>query len=322
MDNYEEPKSNNTALKAGLILTTALAILFSYLFFTSKQELTQQIQQKETIISENTRELMITNSKLDSISTQLDAKIAEITSLGGAVEELQIAKRQLQADKKALLGSSKVDLAKYDTKIREFESLLSAKDAVIAQLKQENEVLTGQNQTLNRENTGLKSNVSGLEKEKQSLNDSVYNVTVQNRELSEKVTVAAALRAVNLTVNALSSRGKEREGGEYKARRVDKLKVAFKLADNQLTKREEKEIYMRLLDPNGNVISDMATGSGVFSFAGKETVYTSKQKVMYTNNGQNVEFIYQRGMPYEKGTYNVELYSESFRVGNGSLTIK
>ena len=322
MENYEEPKSNNTALKAGLFLTTALAVLFSYLFFTSKQELTQQIQQKETIISENTRELMITNSKLDSISTQLDAKIAEITSLGGAVEELQIAKRQLQADKKALLGSSKVDLAKYDTKIRDFESLLSAKDAVIAQLKQENEVLTGQNQTLNRENTGLKSNVSGLEKEKQSLNDSVYNVTVQNRELSEKVTIAAALKAVNLTVNALNSRGKEREGGEYKARRVDKLKVAFKLADNQLTKREEKEIYMRLVDPNGNVISDMATGSGVFSFAGKETVYTSKQKVMYTNNGQNVEFIYQRGMPYEKGTYNVELYSESFRVGNGSVTIK
>jgi predicted nucleic acid-binding Zn-ribbon protein len=314
MENYEEPKSNNTGYKAGLLLTTALAGVFSYLFFTSKQELEGKLDQKETIITEKTHDLMVTNSKLDSISNQLDQKIAEITSLGGAVEELQIAKKQLMADKKALLSSKQVDLSKYDSKIRDFESLLLTKDSEIAKLKEENQVLTGQNQTLNRENTGLKTEVTGLQKDKQSLNDSVYNVTVQNRELSEKVTIAAALKAVNLNVVAINSRGKERDGGEFKARRVDK--------DNPLTRRDEKEIFMRLIDPNGNVISDMATGSGVFSFAGKETVFTAKQKVMYSNNGQNVEYFYQRGMPYEKGVYNIELYSESFRIGNGSFTIK
>jgi predicted nucleic acid-binding Zn-ribbon protein len=322
MEQYEEPRSNNSLLKAGLVLAVALAGLFSYLYFTKKTELEGQIATKNTIISENTRDLMITNSKLDSISNQLDLKIAEIQALGGTVEELQAAKRQLLSDKKTLVNSNQVDLAKYESKIRDFEALLSTKDAEIARLKEENQVLTGQNQTLSRENTGLKTEVTGLQKDKASLSDSVYNVTVQNRELSDKVTIAAALRVVNLQVNALNSRGKERDGGEYKARRVDKIKVGFKLAENQLTKRDEKEIFMRLVDPNGNVISDMATGSGVFSFAGKETVYTTKQKVMYTNNGQNVEFVYQRGTNYEKGTYNIELYSESFRIGTGSFTIK
>jgi hypothetical protein len=79
---------------------------------------------------------------------------------------------------------------------------------------------------------------------------------------------------------------------------------------------------LRMLDPQGNVISDMATGSGVFNFGGKETVYTAKQSVFYDNSGQNVDFIYSRGANYTKGKYAIELYSEGFSVGRGSFDVK
>jgi len=318
MEQNQENRSSNTAIKAGLILALALAALFGFLYFNARQD----IDQKQTTIDSKTKDLLRTNSKLDSISTQLDAKIAEIQSLGGQVEELQKMKLQLIADKKSLVNSKSVSLKQFEEKIKGYETVLKQKDDEIAKLKEENTVLTTQNQTLNTENSGLKNENSGLKTVKTQLSDSVYAVSVKNKELAEKVTLAAALKATNINVTALNSRGKEFEGGEYKTKRIDKIKVFFKLAENPLTKKEAKTVFMRMLDPQGNVISDMATGSGTFQFGGKETVYTAKQAVTYDNSGQVVDMFYQRGAAYEKGKYTVELYSEGFRIGQGLFEVK
>lgn len=314
----ENNQSSNTVVKAGLILALALAGIFGYLYFNEKQESTQ----KNVSITEKTQELLRTNTKLDSISAQLDAKIAEVTALGGQVEELEALKAQLERDKKQLMSSKNFSSKEFQAKIKNYEALLLEKDAELAKLREENAILNNQNQVLNSENSGLKSSNSELKSVKEALSDSVYRVGVQNKELSEKVTLAAALRPMNYSVSAINSRGKERDGEEFKARRVDRVKVAFKLAENPLTKKENKTVYMRMVDPTGSVISDMATGSGAFNFGGKETIYTAKQNIMYSNSGQTVEFIYNRGSNYEKGTYKVELYADGFRIGQTSFTIR
>lgn len=314
----ESNNSSNSIVKAGLILALAIAAIFGYLYFNEKQDNSQN----NLTITEKTNELLRTNTKLDSISAQLDAKIAEISALGGQVEELEAIKAELQKDKKALMSSKNFNAKEYENKIKNYEALLLEKDSQIAQLREENAILNNQNQILNSENTGLKSTNTELKTAKEILADSVYKTTVQNRELSEKVTLAAALRPVNYTVAAINSRGKERDGEEFKARKVDRVKIAFKLAENPLTKKENKTVYMRMMDPKGNVISDMATGSGAFSFGGKETVYTAKQTILYANSGQTVEFIYNRGSNYEKGVYKIELYADGFRIGQTNFTIK
>ena len=314
----EQENKNNTALKAGLILALALAALFGFLYFNSRQE----VDQKNVDISAKTKELLITNSKLDSIGTQLDAKIAEIKSLGGQVEELEKLKAQLEEDKKSLANSKTVSIKQFQDKIKGYESVLKQKEEELVKLREENAVLTTQNKTLNTENTGLKDENTGLRTVKTQLTDSVYSVSKKNVELSEKVTLAAALKATNVNITAYNSRGKEFQGGDYKAKWIDKVKVFMKLAENPLTKKEQKMVYLRMLDPNGNVISDMATGSGTFQFGGKETVYSTKQAVDYENNGQVVDMFYQRGAPYEKGKYTIELFSEGFRIGQGTFDVK
>ena len=72
-------------MKAGLVLAIALAAVFGYLYFNEKQQTSQQ----NVTLTEKTQELLRTNTKLDSISSELDAKIAEITALGGQVDEGQ-----------------------------------------------------------------------------------------------------------------------------------------------------------------------------------------------------------------------------------------
>ncbi|KPM48845.1 hypothetical protein [Jiulongibacter sediminis] len=315
----EQSESNNSSvLKAGLILAVAIAAVLGYLYFKERQKVAEKVVE----VSEVNRDLMLTNTKLDSISTQLDARIAEVTALGGQVDELEALKAQLEKDKRNLIYSKNVSLKEYQDKIANYELALTEKDSEIRKLKEANMILTSENEVLLTEKTQLEEVKADLENTTATLKDSVFAINTKNAELSEKVSLAAALRPMNYAVSAINSRGKERDGEEFKARRVEKIKVAFKLAENPLTKKENKTVYMRMLDPTGSVISDMATGSGTFSFGGKETVYTAKQTIMFTNNGQTVDFIYDRGADYESGSYTIELFSEGYRIGQTTFAVK
>ncbi len=310
--NQEQKQDRKTLLWAALAVLLLLNLVLVYFIYHEKQENLA----KDEIITAKTEEVLSIKTKLDSISTELDIKIAEIQKLGGSVDSLVALKAQLEKDKKELKNASTYSAASYNQKIKNYESVLSEKDGEIARLKQELGIATTKNEELNQK-------VTGLESEKQLLADSVSTYSAQNKELAEKVTLASALHAENVSVNAVSSKGKEREGGKYRAKRIDKLRVNFKLAENAVAKQNEKDIYLRVLDPDGAVLSDMATGSGSFMYNGKELIYSSKQTVSFTNTGQSVDIFYGRGgIPMKDGKYVIELYSEGFKIGQGDFTVR
>ncbi len=314
METNPEKRYNNTRnyLLAALLILAALNVIVLYFWYQERQD----NKTKDATIAAKTEEVLVTRSKLDSISAQLDTQIAEVRRLGGSVDSLVAIKAELEADKRNLKNVNSFDLKRYEAKIKRYESLLTQKDAEIAQLRAQNGELTTQNQTLNQENEGLKG-------ERQSLADSVNQYASRNRDLAEKVTRASALRTESLSINALNGRNKERTGGNYKPRWIDKLKISFKLADNELAQKNEKTIYLRILDPSGAVISDMATGSGEFTSNGQGMVYTASQPITFDNTRQEVSFIFGRpNQKFTSGKYTVELYSEGFKIGSGDFTVR
>lgn len=313
MEPRPQARNNSRSyLLAALLILAALNVLLLYFWYQERQD----NKTKDATIAVKTEEVLATKTKLDSISAQLDAKIAEIQQLGGSVDSLLRVKEQLEVDKRELRNVGSFDNKKYEQKIRNYEVLLAQKDQEIARLKEENGVLAQQNEVLAQENSGLKA-------ERQTLSDSVVAVAAKNQELAEKVTIAAALRAESVTVNAINSRGKERDGGSYKARRIDKVRVSIKLAPNGLAKQDEKDLYLRILDPSGAVMADMATGSGEFTYNAQTMIYTAMQRFTFTNNRQQVDFIYGRGgQRFAEGTYAIEVYCEGFRIGDGEFTVR
>lgn len=292
---------------------TGLLAVLGYLYF--------QERQKNEVTSGNltmtNQQLLRTNTTLDSISTQLDAKIAEIQSLGGNVEELTKVKEQLERDKKSLAGAKASDVRKYEQKIKEYTSILAEKDAELVKLREENQVLTTQNQELATSNEGLKTEITTT---RQAYTDTVSQLSTKNRELSDKVSIGAALKVQNVNVYAVNDKGKERE--RIKANKVEQVRIAFNLPENPITEHNQKEIFVRVLDPSGAIISDMATGSGTFVHQGKEMIYTIKKNVTYQGNNQQVDVLYRNGKPFGKGKHTIELYSEGFKIGQGSFEVK
>jgi predicted nucleic acid-binding Zn-ribbon protein len=300
-------RKNNTGLLVGLILMTILAAVFGYLYY-NEHAITQK---QETDIQVRVNELATSEIKLDSISKQLDARILEVQGLGGDIEELQKVKASLENDRIALRKGT----ATMGKKIKEYEEFLTKKDTEIAQLREENQQLISQNETLVQAKTELETS-------KQAISDSLTGVISKNTELESKVTMAAALRARNVKVYAVSSKGKVREGENVKSKRIDKVRVDFILEKNPLTLADNKTIYLRIIDPTGATISDTKTGSGVFQYNGQEQGYTVSKDVAYTNNNQDVSILYDRDAPFPSGKYTIELYSEGFSVGEGSFSVK
>ena len=310
-----ENNNNDTKFKAAIAFLVAIIGLLGYLYFNEKKTNSA----KDQVIISKTNELVSTNTKLDSISTQLDAKIAEIKMLGGNIEELEAVKTQLEADKRELKNLNGFSMKKYEDKIRGYEALLVRKDEDLKKLREENQVLTTQNQSLQQETSGLKNELGST---KQQLTDSVALYSAKTKELSDKVNVAAILKAEGIVVDAISARGKERDGGSYKAKKIDKIRIIFTMSENALAKRENKEVYLRILDPDGAIMSDMAMGSGAFLAQGKEIIYTVKNKMFYNNARQVVETYYQKGTPWKKGLHAVEIYCDGQRVGQGDFEVK
>lgn len=326
---YNPNRQSENKLKIAIAVLIILATALGFLYFRERQ----RNYKVEEISTSEAKELLQTNTQLDSIENQLNNKIVEIKRLGGNIDELVKARTQLQADKIALQKMDGFSAKKYQSKIKEYVVLLGQKDAQLYTLRKENGILAAKNDSLSKETQNLLEGISFAQK---ALSDSANTFTIKqkeladrakeaearNRELTDKVSQAAALRAESINSYAISTKGKESDGGVYRSKKVDKVRITFYLQENAVTTWGAKTIYLRILDPSGATVADMATGSGTFNYKGKETTYTARQKIIYDNSHQSVEFVYSRGQAYKEGKHIIELYAEGYVIGYGVFEVK
>ena len=198
----------------------------------------------------------------------------------------------------------------FQQRAKNLEGQLRKKDDDIASLKKDNE-------TLFTETTTLKQRQN-------KLSDTISTIAKVNQELTEKVGVASRLQANAVKVSVITSRNKEKDDDkdEYRAKRVEKVKISLNLARNDVSPKETKQIYLRLLEPDGAALYNLSTGGGTFTIDGQEAFYTQKQDIVFDNTSQQVEFLYAKGAEYKKGLHTVEVYESGQLMGKTTFTLK
>ncbi|QDH79590.1 hypothetical protein FKX85_11290 [Echinicola soli] len=300
----EEKSSRNGKGKNILIIVLLLLVIFSgiKLYFDSvdKSQKTEEI----LILSEENNDL---NLRIDSMAYQLDLRINEIKKLGGNVDSLVVLKEQLLAERNTDRNRSAAEINELNKKIDGFSGVLVEKDTEIEKLKQVNQQLFTENQD--------------LKTSKAEIEDSIVQLNLKQDKLEEKVNIAQKLHAENISVAAVNSRGKEREGS-FRNRHLEKLKISFDLTENNVAEPGSRDIFVQVVAPNNQVIFDIAKGSGTFSIDGREEFYTAKQAILYDNSKKSLIYLYQKETDYPEGIYEVKIYSEGFNIGNESFEIK
>ena len=296
----EKSKSNRPVLFIVLGIVAVLLAVKVFLDYREKQELQEFYQ----------TEMEAAKVKLDEINEELSLKIKEIDSLGGNIDDLLVAQEQVTEERDQLQRTRKANrqlIGRLRRKTDGYEELLREKDKEIKKLLEVNEVLVS-------ENTGLKV-------DKNKLNKSIVELSADKVQLEEKVEVASRLKAEAIQVLAVAKSGKERTG-VLKNRQLAKLKVSFNITKNEVAPLEAKEIMIRVIDENDQVIFDVNRGSGSFIIDGKETFYTASQDILFDNSGQHLTFVYEKGSAYDPGTYKMEIFTDGYLMGAVSFAVK
>ena len=300
--SYQTPRKSNRNAIIIALLSLVVVVQAIKIYLDSKEK-----QTINTDLTSTKQELATTEQRLREISTELDQRIAEITRLGGNVTDLEKAKADIEAELNRSRRATGQEIKALKDKVEGYEMLLKNKDEEIEKLKSVNkELLT--------ENTTLKT-------QKNVLGDSINRLSQSKDELATKVEIASQLKIENFRIVALNDRGKERTS-PFKSRQVEQLKVEFNIAENNVAPIEGKKIMIRVIDENGQVLFDVARGSGTFLINGKEEFYTAAQEILFDNTKQKLSFLYDKGSEYPEGTYNLEVYTDDYLMGSGQFVVK
>ena len=302
MSESTPTKSSNKAAIVIALLSIIVIIQSVKIYLDYNRDVEKTVQ-----IANTEENLATTMQRLNEIRTELDQKISEIEKLGGDITDLQKAKTEVDAQLKRSTTRSAKEIQQLKERVEGYTELLKIKDEELEKLKSVNKELFSENRS--------------LKTQKNVLNDSINRLEKNKAELTNKVAIASQLKAENVLVMSVNSKGKERES-PFKNRQLEKLKVEFAIADNKVAPIEGKKILIRVIDENGQVIFDVAKGSGTFILNGKEEFYTASQEILFDNTRQKLTYMYKKGSEYTAGNYTVEIFTDGYKMGSMQFAVK
>jgi cell division protein ZapB len=148
--------------------------------------------------------------------------------LGGNIDDLEKAKAEIQRELRRTAQRSAKAVKELEDRLDGYQELLNLKDAEIEKLKTVNKELFSENRNLKTKQNKLSDSITALEKNK--------------KELASKVAIASQLRAENIAIKAVSSKGKEKES-PFRNRQLEKIKVDPSV----------KAVILKINSPGGSV---------------------------------------------------------------------
>ncbi len=192
--------------------------------------------------------------------------------------------------------------------------------AEISNLKGMNQLYVAQIDSLRKQNTQLVSENSNLSTNLQSQRTQNENLSKENINLSDKVAAVSVLKATAIVTEGLRYRSSGKEVITNKSKNVQKLRVRFVLVENKVIDKGPLNIYLRMLSPDGAV---MSADNESFMADGKSMVYTVKETVNYENKDATVEVEWSKGSAFLKGHYTVEIYQQGGAlIGTSFIELK
>lgn len=153
-------------------------------------------------------------------------------------------------------------------------------------------------------------------KRQQEVNSSLLK---KNNTLSKTIE-----RGALLTANSFEAKAYQNNNGSLsetkKAHKAETLEVCFTLAENALTEKGIKELFVQIVNPQNNVISD----KGVVEFGESSLIYSTKTVVNYDNKVADIctQIVSDASdKPLVKGTYHVSVFYKDRKLGSTQIVL-
>ncbi|WP_179318453.1 hypothetical protein [Winogradskyella helgolandensis] len=205
--------------------------------------------------------------------------------------------------------------------------LLNSDLSIVTKFKGQLVVLKSKSKVLLSTIDSLNSANKKLQNEKRYALNTIKNNTIKiidleevNDSLYKTIDNAAILKASNINVKAYKLKsGKKRVTD--RAKRANAIDVCITLNENPLALEGDKDIYIQIVSPQGNVISD----KGEVIFGATSLNYSFKEIINYENENLEICTAVVTGkddQPLLKGHYFINVFHENVKLGSTSLNLK
>jgi myosin heavy subunit len=310
-ENYTEPKKDNKGIII-LLLVVAIIGSWAYFFYTKNQN-ENLITEKDAMYSTLDSSKNEVQKEYDSAMVRLEQMTQTNNGLDSLVktkdQEMQILKSRFRAIVSKQNASSR-DLAEARSLVKELNGKIDDYVKEIERLQAENQQLTVDKANLTSDKENLEKNLSSTK--------------VAQKEAESKVDVGSTLHASSFKISAINERNSGKESETSRAKRADKLRISFVLDENRIAVSGTKMLYIIAKDPAGKVIKETALDSGSFGTRKDgQLEFTNKLDVQYTQGEiKPISFDLKQTDKYEKGSYNIIVYQNGFKIGEGIALLK
>ena len=295
LERQQAEKKANGGLKAIMIVLAVVALgLAAALFYiwSSKDKLVNELNEEKIDLTEQIQALQSDyenlSSEYDSINAQLDSSREEIAQL------LDRVKRSEATDR---------------AKIRQYEKELGTLRSIMRGY-------INQIDSLNTLNHRLAEEAATARKEAEQTKQINTELTQQVETLTSRVTAGSIIKAHNFMMYAYNNNDKITD----KANRVARFLVNLTLVENELAEHGPVRVYVRVTDPDGNLLSD---GHGTtFTFNGETLEATASREVDYQGKEVDLGIYINNIGSFMKGVYTVNAYTTQAQLGHGELLLR
>ncbi|MDA0309833.1 MAG: hypothetical protein O3C46_03855 [Bacteroidetes bacterium] len=295
-ENLPKKQSPKT-LVLGVLLLCSLAInAFLLLSNSSQSNQIRDIQQHVDTLAER---------KID-LEKEVNLALADLDQYKGRSESLDSllaeATQKIEEQKKQIAGliASNQD---YQVLRLRYAELQKTKDEYLARLA----ALEEENKKLRYENTELSV---ALDQTRES-----------NQNLRSKVELASQLRLQEIKCVAVELRSRGKEKPTDKAKKTDRLSIAFVIAENSVATKGPHLAHLRLLNPEGFVLADAAQGVEKFkTLQGQDLPFSKKVEFNFDGSALPREIVWQQDV-FPAGTYTIEIYIDGALAGTKTIPL-
>lgn len=299
MEDKEKTQSNRVFLILAVILLLLSGILGWQLFEQKKAN--DQLVVEKAQLTEDKDKL---TAELDDLLGKYSEMEDENGQLSAELEEQRQLIEQLKADVEKYKGDAS-KLGWYRSQLKAFKDKYEVLEAQFDSLASVHDSLQGEYGNLQGEFTKQ----TGLNKE----------LTNENMNLANKVAMGSVLTAYKIAFEGV--RGKK-EKVNTKANRIEKMRTCFTLSENPITEKGAKTIYVRIVGPDGKVLTK---GRGEeFQFEGGSMTYSTSMDIDYTGSAIEDLCIYYAAPStgFQSGKNTVEIYVDKALIGTSSVTLR
>lgn len=271
-----------------------------YLYLDQRQEMNEMVEQmtiEKEELEEEYEDLAIQFDGYQQMDIRNDSLQDLLSREQQRVQDLLEELRQTKASNARRIAELKKELATVRMVMKDYVRQIDSLNATNARLTEENILVKEENQLVKQQNTQL---------------------TNANAQLTETVTRASMLEITSCTMLMLNKNDKKTRMVSH----MRKMQFDFVIAKNITCTPGLKDLYARVITPNGNVIGEDETK--LFAFESGEIPYTLVQQIEYSGEAYNgtCYCIWSEQNQVEEGFYSIDFFCDGNLIGSFPFQLK